>query len=185
MTLTPQIIGMDLSLKRSAAVRIPLDWTPGEDSLGWFRVEEPASRSEHRIAHVARIADALAQHVLAISTGWGPVTVFVEGYAFGAPTNREVLAELGGVVRFAIWNLRRPSIVLAEDVPPTSARKLLLGKGNATKIDVYQAVLRMLGTGSDWLTTDEADAFAVANYGLSELGGTPMMLGSSPTKKGA
>lgn len=88
----------------------------------------------------------------------------IEGYSFGAKTNREVLGELGGVIRVALYGNRIPFVVAA----PLQLKKFATGNARAGKGDVLAAAVRVLGYdgGSD----DVADALWLQQLGLAAYG---------------
>ena len=127
---------------------------------------------------------------------YGPTHAAIENYSFSSPFGREVLAELGGVVKLELAELRVPFDL----VPPASARRLLgrqpayprkkkakrRGKGKLVepapaalvleperpKIDpkvwAHQK-LYAAGAPHHW-TEAELDAFLVANWKLADFG---------------
>lgn len=98
---------------------------------------------------------------------WKPFEAFIEGYSFMSK-GRGVfgLAELGGVFR----------LMLAAkyggyyEVPPTSLKKFVTGKGNSKKQVMLERTFRKFGIGSDTLSDDnQVDAFGLAMFGLCYL----------------
>lgn len=87
------------------------------------------------------------------------VHVAMEGYAMGRTFNREKLGELGGVVKLA------HATVFGSDplvVPPTSLKKFITGKGNASKKEVVAAVREKWD--SEVKNDNIADAYGLAQY---------------------
>lgn len=109
-----------------------------------------------------------------------PIThVFAENYAFGRSNQSHYLGELGGVMStyFAAMGLEMTRVA------PASARSLLLkpypkGQGRRpngiAKKEVAGTVRAMLGQPK--LSGDVCDAWAVANYGASQLGLSAVIL---------
>jgi Holliday junction resolvasome RuvABC endonuclease subunit len=159
------LLGLDLSLNASAAVAVPLDWD-GD----WSRVRScvvgERLRRDASDAERARRTETIAARLVAFARSTGATKVFVEGYAYGLKTSAHSLGELGGVVRL---ELVRAGIELVT-VPMQTARKLLLGKcpREGAKVAVAEA---LKAAGARFETLDEFDAMAVANWGLSEVGG--------------
>lgn len=87
------------------------------------------------------------------------IMVFIEGYSFGSKNNREVLGELGGVIRLMLFEQEIPFI----DVAPTALKKYATGKGNADKISVAVSVMEEWG--KKFPTSDQTDAFVLAMLG--------------------
>lgn len=164
--LSACVIGLDLSLNASSGIVCPLDWD-GQ----WSRVRSlvvgetlPKNASD---AQKARRTETIAARLVAFAQSAGVTRAFVEGYAFGSKNGREALGELGGVVRL---ELVRAGIEI-RTVPVATARKLLLGTVPKSKPkDAVREALKAAGAPASW-SADEMDAFCVANFGLSEVGG--------------
>jgi Holliday junction resolvasome RuvABC endonuclease subunit len=160
------LLGLDLSLTASAVVAVPLDWDGN-----WSRVRscvtgEKLERSASD-AERAHRTERIAARLVSFARSVGATHAFVEGYAYGLRTSAHSLGELGGVVRLALVTA---GLELAT-VNMGTARKLLLGvcPRSSAKVAVAET-LRAAGAPRAW-SLDESDAFAVANFGLSELGG--------------
>jgi Holliday junction resolvasome RuvABC endonuclease subunit len=87
-----------------------------------------------------------------------PGLVVVEGYAFGARNGREAQGEWGGLIRWELFRLGIPYLV----VPPTTLKLYAAGTGKAP--DLITAVWKRwrYETSSD----DIADAYALMRLGL-------------------
>lgn len=90
--------------------------------------------------------------------------VIIEGYSMGAQRGSQgvaqMLGELGGVVRYRLWELRIPF----SDVPPATLKKFATGKGNAGKPDMLDA---SRGAGYEGSNNDNAvDAWWLRQFGL-------------------
>jgi hypothetical protein len=159
------LLGLDLSLAASAAVAVPLDWD-GQ----WSRVRSCVAgeklRKDASDAERARRTETIAARLVGFARTVCATSAWVEGYAFGGSTHAHSLGELGGVVRL---ELVRAGIEL-HTVNMGTARKFLLGKcpPAGAKVAVCEA---FRAAGARFETLDEYDAMAVANWGLSELGG--------------
>jgi Holliday junction resolvasome RuvABC endonuclease subunit len=85
----------------------------------------------------------------------------MEGYAFGAKFAREILGELGGILKLAVNDYACADLLV---VSPNELKKYATGKGNAKKQDV------LLGIYKNWEVSfdddNQADAFALAVLGL-------------------
>jgi len=90
--------------------------------------------------------------------------VMIEGYSYAGKFNNYVQYELGSVLRMVLWE----EGVSCVEVPPTSLKKFVTGKGNAKKD------LMLLGVYKRWEfdTEDdnEADAYALAQFGRALTG---------------
>lgn len=88
--------------------------------------------------------------------------ISIEGYSFGSK-GRAVfdLAELGGLLRMMIAKTYNGYF----EIPPTSLKKYVTGKGNAKKEIMLEKVYRKFGIGSETLTdNNQIDAFSLAMY---------------------
>lgn len=100
-----------------------------------------------------------------LDLGAGADVLVIEGYSFGSQ-GRAVFdtAELGGIVRWALWSKGIPFV----EVPPSNLKLFATGKGNSKKdLVLAEAVRRLNYGGSDH---NEADALwlramAFAAYG--------------------
>jgi Holliday junction resolvasome RuvABC endonuclease subunit len=165
MSIVSTVAGFDLSLRASAAVVLPPDWSPGDwstvRSMICGRALTKGATEHDRIERVRFIAEELIAFVVKA----GASDVFIEAYSYSKGNQAHQLGELGGVVRL---ELRRAGLNV-HVVPLASARRLLLGKvpRSDAKVAVFSA-LRAAGWNVG--STDEADALCVASFGLTELG---------------
>jgi crossover junction endodeoxyribonuclease RuvC len=91
---------------------------------------------------------------------------FIEGYSFGSfgkSTAMSNLIELGGIIKFDVVNRGRQYI----DIPPTILKKFITGRGNAKKEDIKLGIYKKYQR--EFKTSDEADAFALAVFGVKYL----------------
>lgn len=155
-----KVLALDLSLT-STGVAYPLGsvgrWIPpsgvvGMERLQWLR---------------CRLAESWVE--------CGVDLVVIEGYSFGMarptkgqgggqPSHAHALGELGGVIRFTLWNNAVPYV----DVAPASLKKYATGKGNAKKESVLVEAVKRLGY--DGSSTDEADALWLRAMALDAYG---------------
>lgn len=93
--------------------------------------------------------------------------VVIEDYAMGMSRRVSALAslaELGGVIRLALYDVDKPFVTVA----PALLKKYLAGRGNAKKEDVLAAAIRRLKyQGSSF---DEADALTLLYMALDHYG---------------
>ena len=114
---------------------------------------------------VARLYD-LSEAVIAASmpTMNYLTHVIIEGYSMGAQRGSQgvaqLLGELGGVVRFRLWDLGIPF----SDVPPSTLKKFATGKGNAGKPDMLDASRKAGYEGSN--DNNAVDAWWLRQFGL-------------------
>lgn len=90
--------------------------------------------------------------------------VLIEGYAFRARTSSITkLAEVGGVIRLALLQRGLPFV----EVPSTSWKAIMCGKGNVNKARVAEVAEEAYG--KLWNTQDECDAFMMSEAVLAAL----------------
>lgn len=143
----PSVLALDLSL-------VATGWAKSDTSSGVLRPAD-SMRGMRRVQWVLNaVVELLA----------GVDVVAIEGYAFGAK-GRAVfdIAELGGVIRFTIFEAPYPVV----EIPPSNLKMFATGSGNAAKNEVFAAAIRKLSyAGNDH---NEADALwlldmATAHY---------------------
>lgn len=132
------VVGLDLSLTSTGVCT----------KFGPTTIPGGTLRDERRLVW---IRDAILGHTDLANL------VVIEGYAFGAGGHGQAgvrgIAELGGVVRVALYEAGLPFVVVA----PATLKKYATGKGNAPKDQVLvQAVKR---SGMEFRSSDEADAW--------------------------
>lgn len=164
--MKPVVLGLDLSLRRTAAIVIPYEWDFEWRSLKVCIVGGDCAddlRDQH--ARVEGIVDTL----LDFATRHRATHAFFEQHSFskGLMAYAMARAELVGVVK---WELERHCRMLAVPVVASSARKLLFGKLPAKDAKKH-AVARVTAMGCPltW-KDDEVDATVVANFGRHLLG---------------
>jgi crossover junction endodeoxyribonuclease RuvC len=84
----------------------------------------------------------------------------VEGYSFASKAAREVLGELGGIIRVELYRANVPFVV----VQPKSVKKFATGVGNAGKDEVIAAAIRRWGF--EGVSNNEADAWMLYLMGV-------------------
>lgn len=90
---------------------------------------------------------------------YGVDLVIIEGYAFAGKFNNSLQYELGACIRMKLYQEEVPFV----EVPPTSLKKFVTGKGNAKKNLMLLSVYKRW----DFDTEDdnEADAYGLAQFG--------------------
>lgn len=175
----PVIVGLDLSLRFTCAVAVPGDW-----SQDWSRVEVMARSGEslradcqefESIRRIERIEADVVAFVRRVQASH----VFIEQYAYSADMSRaHALGELGGVVKVALQRDCKLPIVM---VSPRSARTLLGKQPFKGGKEWAAEQLKRAGAPRDWVGPAEDrngvyDAFACANWGLSQCGGEAIVM---------
>jgi len=143
------VVGIDPSLTGFAMTAMYKDGTVVEQEL----TSKPAKTLVGRVKRLQRLAkaaeDFLKEHV--------PELCLVEGYAYAAKGRSVIsLGELGGVVREYIVGISDITV----EVPPTTLKRFLTGKGNANKLAVTQKLVRRFDR--EFKTDNLADSFGLA-----------------------
>lgn len=133
----PAVLGVDLAL-RATGIAFP-------DGTSTSYVPPSSATDTVRLNLIlGAVTDALEEPVDLVA---------IEGYSYGSSGRSLVgLAEVGGLVRWAIW---RAGIDRLE-VPPAVLKRAATGKGNADKVAVLIAARDRLGY--DGVDHNEADA---------------------------
>lgn len=162
-----RVAGLDLSLTGAAAVVLDEGWGLDFDAVPSIRVGEalPADASDaDQLGRLVRIKLELLDFLAEQKA----THIYVEQYAFSRGASRaHALGELGGCVKLGcLLDLGLP----VRSVTASAARKVLLGKvpRAGSKLATARALASM-GAPSRW-SSDALDAFAVANFGLVDLG---------------
>ena len=116
-----------------------------------FGPREPCER-------LAWLRDAILAETMAADL------VVLEGYSYGSHNQSHQLGELGGVIRLALHEARRPFVTVA----PTTRMAYATGKGQATKEACLAEAVRRFGY--DGASTDEADAMTLLAMALDAYG---------------
>jgi len=119
-----------------------------------------------------RLGD-IARYMSEILTKYKPTAVIVEGYSFMSKHNLVTMAEVGTVVRFFLWQEDYDYI----ELPPTSLKKFVTGKGQAKKDLMLLNVYKLWGFDTD--NDNIADAFALGMYALYDSRGLVSKTGTS------
>lgn len=146
-------MGVDTSTKTGYAI---LDDKGEVVNVGVLHHKPQANRFA-RFAHYTREISELVE-------AYGVDVVIIEGYSFGGKFNNSLQYELGSCIRMKLYQ----DEVMFVEVPPTSLKKFVTGKGNAKKDLMLLAVYKRW----DFDTEDdnEADAYGLAQFGRAIVG---------------
>jgi Holliday junction resolvasome RuvABC endonuclease subunit len=166
------LIGLDLSLTSSGVCCLPLDWdcTPSRCSVATVPYRQVPHDDTERAERLSTVAVRILATARELAAGRGIEAWAVESLPTHNAHALAQLAELHGVVRFLLHQ-QGARVITANQA---SARKLLMGKlpTKDIKAMVAATVRSFLGCAS-W-KGDEVDAFVVANWLASELGGVAL-----------
>ena len=156
-----RILGLDLSLRSTGYVLLDEDQVVWHGSIGGDKlrdVERLQMFDEWIRQRALKSAPRTFQGVMTSELSPGiPDAIAVEGYSFGSHnTNLPAIGELGGVIKLAIHQAAIPLHV----IPPSTWKKLLLGKGNLAKDLVRVECWKRYAV--EFASQDTLDAWAVA-----------------------
>lgn len=141
--MSADFCGLDLSLTGTGIacadhvdVLKPPKGCSGESRLDWIRSE-------------------ILEHL----PGTTYTLVVIEGYSYASPHGAHQLGELGGLIRWTLWNRGTPFV----EIPPATLKKFATGKGNAPKDGMLSAAVRNGYDGSD---NNGADAWWLRQMGV-------------------
>lgn len=158
-------IGLDLSLRNTGLAVVRGDGTIVKVCSFGASLDRGATMKQ-KVERLVGLTQRIVQevrvyHAEAFDKG-GEAKVAIENYAFGARGAQNDLGELHGCVKM---QLHLSMHLYAEVVSPSSYRKILLGKGNATKQQSYEwAKVELTNGGLAVSNNDEADAYLVAEW---------------------
>lgn len=163
----PRVVGIDPSLRATAAVLLAPTWRPGD----WTMPVERAGYDLQRATplQLAERLHVIAERMVSFVRVHRATHVFIEDYAFGMAGSSNaitLLAELGGGIKVELFGQLG---LAAVPVNQSTVRKYFLGKlpPKDRAAAVHTALRRV---GAPWATSDPGDAFLVASFGRSELG---------------
>ncbi len=119
--------------------------------------------------------DIISDWVMALIKRFEPDNVFIEGYSMGSKGRVFHIAENGGILKHKLW---KAGIIFDDNLPPTSVKKLMTGKGNAKKEEMHDAFVEELGINvseilsgkpKDSPVNDVVDSYAMVKYGAGKL----------------
>lgn len=148
------VMGLDVSTKTGVAVVREQTGNPEVMHTGVLRSKRLGIER----------ADDIGGQVVGLINSYHPRLVVIEGYGFANEHSLATLVEIGTVVRYLVYHLGRPMLV----VPPATLKIFATGKGNARKDQIALHLFKTYGFEAD--TDDEADAFALAVLGLAHAG---------------
>lgn len=149
-----RVLGLDVSTRTGVAVVDSSKKVIHEELLhhkalsGWPRV------------------DAIADGVISTINEYEPTLVVIEGYGYANAHTLVPLVEIGTLIRYFLWQ----NSVLFVEIPPTSLKLFVCGKGNAKKENMLLEVYKHWGITAK--NNDTADAIGLAMFGLCMLGVT-------------
>ena len=150
-------IGLDISTKTGLCVLNP---HRGGLSIITKLITTKKFTGLERANHIANECMSIIESEIPV-----PVTnsyrIVIEGYGFTRTQNLVPLIEVGTVLRYRLFLQGYKYI----DVPPTSLKKFVTGKGNVKKEMMLKEVYKRWNIDCD--TNDEADAVGLAYFGMA------------------
>ncbi len=160
-------IGLDISTKTGIAIietkpstKIILTSLVTSKFTGMKRADDIAWQVMEFIEQAVNFkGNALKKRTVRVATK--PYKIIIEGYGFARTQNIVPLIEVGTAVRYLLFQQGFSYI----DVPPTSLKKFVTGKGNVKKEMMLKEVYKRWSIDCD--TNDEADAVGLAHMGMA------------------
>lgn len=160
-------IGLDISTKTGIAIIEPhpkgktiLTSLITSKNTGMKRADDIAWQIHEFIEQAVNFkGSALDKKKVRVATK--PYKIIIEGYGFARTQNLIPLIEVGTVVRYTLYEQGFSYI----EVPPTSLKKFVTGKGNVKKEMMLKEVYKRWNIDCD--TNDEADAVGLAYMGMA------------------
>ncbi len=149
------VAGLDISTKTGFALVGVYDGKPEV-------IETAVYTAQRHAGNIAR-GDAIYSQVIAPILTAKPDEIIIEGYGYGNAHTLVTLVEIGTIIRY---ELHKHGLQY-RDIPPTSMKKFVTGKGNAPKDSVMKEVFKRWGYEG---TNDECDAVGLAMFGAAMYG---------------
>jgi len=146
------ILGLDTSTKTGFAV-LALDYDGTIDKAASGVITS-------KLKGFDRWAD-MASQMMSLLDKYCPDMVVIEGYGFANKHTLVTLVEVGTVLRYFLWQCDVPYV----EIPPTSLKKFVTGKGNCKKELIIKEIYKRWR--HDISSNDEADAIGLAYFGMA------------------
>lgn len=183
-----RLLGLDLSITHSGAVFIDVDDEYNIVNSDWLSFTTVRSLSSDKCiyynpkdyTYAERYAKYAFMHTHLLDFCKSADVIGIEDYAFGASVGRVFdLAEFEGWLRQELWKLGKPIYLYS----PSTVKKLFTGYGDADKLSMWEAFLKMKEVKPDLTslpevsdgkrgkptTSDVVDAYAVVYCLKTEL----------------
>src|SRR3990167_3594133 len=151
--------------------RIVMGIDPALVKLGWAVISKQNDKAktatwqtgtiQSKSDDILRLKEIRDQIVILAESAM-PELIVIEGYSWGSKFQGPALGEIGGVIRLALFEAGFKIIAVA----PTTLKKFVTGSGRADKPTMRQKIFKKW-RGAEFDTQDEAEAFALAQWGLS------------------
>lgn len=166
------IIGLDLSLTSAGVSCLPMDWDcePSRCLVSTVEHNHVPQNDTERAERLASVARRVLGAARELASGRGIVAWGIESLPTHNAHATVPLAELHGVVRLLLCDEGQRVVT----VPQSGARKLLMGKLPRSDVKAMVAATVRSFTGCAGWGGDEVDAFVVANWLVSEMGGVSL-----------
>lgn len=161
-------IGVDFSLSNAGICRLRQD---GKFKTFSFKAKDMPKEVRGRNVFVARMArydNHIDNIVATIARTPNVVGIYLEGYSYASQGRAVItLGEVGGILR----NRLESEFGKVHEVPPSSLKQFILGKGSGDKIAMAMGVYKRWHL--EFPSNDECDAFGLAQLGACCLGWWP------------
>lgn len=158
------VVGLDLSLTGSAIAVID------RATCDLYRPPRTLRNKLTDMTRLAYLRTEIISEIYSLRETAQVDPVFIEGYGFSFRGMDFTLAELGGVIRLSLLECLSLGYY---NVPPTSLKLFVTGKGVAPKNIMLEQVYRKYNLGSEVLKDDnQVDAYALARFGAEYMNWT-------------
>lgn len=107
---------------------------------------------------------AIVGEVFSVIEKFDPVSIVIESMIVGQASSAVTVIQVASILRYFLWQ----EGILYTEVPPSTLKQFVAGKGNATKEQVMMHVLKQFGFESK--TNNIADAVGLAFFGAAQAG---------------
>lgn len=139
------------------------------EEIKCFSSQNPGKTKQEKALTFNRMKrlELLAASIDALLSSNRPDVIVIENYSFASEFNREMMAELGAIIRWHLVDFT-PYVF---NVAPGTLKKFTTGKGSSKKDQMAMHVFKRWG--KELNNNDEVDAYAMYRLGLCAAGSVP------------
>lgn len=127
-----------------------------------------------RFARYSLLVDRIVTRIVVCK----PQAILLEGYSYGSMNAHQPIYEFGACLRLRLLETGRLASCKLIEVPPTSLKKFVTGKGNAGKEQMAAFAAKRWGVA--FHSNDETDAYSLCMMGMVAFG---VVAGTAADKK--
>jgi len=164
------IVAIDPSLTGTA---IASGCEADEIQVWRFSSKKIGDSLEDRFARYSLLVDRIVARIVVCK----PQVILLEGYSYGSTNAHQPIYEFGACLRLRLLETSKLFTDLIE-VPPTSLKKFVTGKGNAGKEQMAAFAAKRWGVA--FHSNDETDAYSLCMMGMVAFG---VVVGTAADRK--